>query len=129
MEERAGGEHGRHLAFVVRKRTFGYFTDDHHGDGRLALIVKASQGEQAVLVASDAEHYFVPSYLGPRGWVGYWLDVASVDWAEVRELLAESYCLCAPKKLAATVTNEGSGARHGDDRLVERLASHRPEEG
>lgn len=104
VEERSGGEHGRHIAFVVRKRTFAYFTDDHHGDGRLALTVKVPTGEQSALVASDAERYFVPSYLGPRGWVGFRLDVGALDWDEARELLVESYCLCAPKKLAAAVT-------------------------
>lgn len=104
VEERAGGEQGRHIAFIVRKRTFGYFTDDHHGDGRLALMVKAAPGEQNALVASDGERYFVPPYLGHRGWVGFWLDVGAVDWEEARELLVESYCLCAPKKLAAEVS-------------------------
>lgn len=104
VEERAGGEHRRHIAFIVRKRTFGYFTDDHHGDGRLALIVKAPSGEQSALVASDVARYFVPPYLGHRGWVGFWLDGGGVDWDEARELLVESYCLCAPKKLAAAVT-------------------------
>lgn len=104
VEERAGGEQGRHIAFIVRKRTFGYFTDDHHGDGRLALMVKAAPGAQNALVASDGERYFVPPYLGHRGWVGFWLDVGAVDWEEARELLVESYCLCAPKKLAAEVS-------------------------
>jgi hypothetical protein len=104
VEERTGGEGGRHIAFVVRKRTFGYFTDDHHGDGRLALLVKAPKDEQGALVASDADRYFVPPYLGHRGWVGFRLDVGTVDWDEARELLVESYCLSAPKKLAAAVT-------------------------
>src|SRR5215469_8573615 len=104
VEERSGGEDGRHLAFIVRKRTFGYFTDDHHDDGRLALIVKVPPGAQHALVASDADRYFVPAYLGPKGWVGFRLDVGAVDWDEARELLVESYCLCAPKKLAASVT-------------------------
>ena len=103
VEERTGGEHGRHIAFIVRKRTFGYFTDDHHGDGRLALMAKVPPGEQAALVASDALRYFVPPYLGHRGWVGFWLDAGAVDWNEARELLVKSYCLCAPKKLAAAV--------------------------
>jgi hypothetical protein len=104
VEERAGGEGGRHIAFIVRKRTFAYFTDDHHGDGRLALTVKVPPGEQGPLVASEPERYFVPPYLGPRGWVGFRLDAGTVDWNEARELLVESYCLCAPKKLAAAVT-------------------------
>jgi len=104
VEERAGGEDGRHIAFIVRKRNFAYFTDDHHGDGRLALTVRVVPGEQGALVASDQERYFVPPYLGPRGWVGLRLDVGTVDWDEARELLVESYCLCAPKRLAAAVT-------------------------
>jgi hypothetical protein len=104
VEERRGGEDERHLAFIVRTRTFGYFTDDHHGDGHLALIVKVAPGEQRALVASDAERYFVPAYLGNRGWVGFRLDTGRVDWDEAGELLVESYCLCAPKKLAALVT-------------------------
>jgi predicted DNA-binding protein (MmcQ/YjbR family) len=96
VEEHAGGEHGRHIAFTVRKRTFGYFTDDHHGDGRLALIVKVPPGEQNALIRADAEYYFMPPYLGHRGWVGFRLDVGTVDWDEARELLVESYCLCTP---------------------------------
>ncbi len=67
VDERTGGEGGRHIAFMVRKRTFGYFTDDHHGDGRLALIVKVPPGGQNALVGSDAERYFIPPYLGHRG--------------------------------------------------------------
>jgi hypothetical protein len=84
-EERSGGHDERQLAFIVRRRTFGYLTNDHHGDGRLALICKAPPGEQAALV------------------VGLWLDGAVPDWAEVRELLMESYCLSAPARLAALV--------------------------
>jgi hypothetical protein len=68
VEERTGGEDGRHIAFIVRKRNFAYFTDDHHGDGRLALTVKVVREQQGALVASDPERYFVPPYLGPRGW-------------------------------------------------------------
>ena len=104
VDERSGGEGGQHLAFIVRKRTFAYFTDDHHGDGRVALTVKVPPGEQGPLVAADTKRYFVPPYLGHRGWVGFRLDVSPVDWDEARELLVESYCLCAPKRLAAAVT-------------------------
>jgi hypothetical protein len=102
-EVRSGGHDERHLAFVVRGKKFGYFLDDHHGDGRLALTCKAPPGEQAVLVASDPERWFVPAYLGHHGWVGLRLDTKQVDWEEARERLMESYCLTAPKRLAATV--------------------------
>ena len=100
-EQRPSGNDGRHVAYVVRNKTFAYFTDDHHGDGRLALTCKAAPGEQTVLVASDPERFFVPPYLGPRGWVGLWLDRPDVDWAEVGELVVDAYRLCAPKRLLA----------------------------
>jgi hypothetical protein len=103
VEQRRGGEGARHVDFTVRSKTFCYFTDDHHGDGRLGLIVKAPPGEQGVLVGSEPERFYVPPYLGHRGWVGLWLDGAPVDWAEVRELFVESYCLTAPKRLVAAL--------------------------
>jgi hypothetical protein len=101
--QRRGGEHGRHVAYLVRAKTFAYFTDDHHGDGRLALICRAAPGDQQGLVASDADRFFVPAYLGHRGWVGLWLDRTRVDWTEVRELMIDAYRLAAPKRLAAQV--------------------------
>jgi predicted DNA-binding protein (MmcQ/YjbR family) len=103
-KEYPGGEDGRHVACKVRGRTFGYFTNEHHGDGRLALTTKAPPGEQAVLVAAQPERFFVPPSLGHRGWVGLGLDGATPEWNEVRELLVESYCLCALRSLAAKVS-------------------------
>ena len=99
--QRPGGEGGRHIGYLVRKKTFAYFTDDHHGDGRLALSVKAPPGEQAALVGADPDRFFVPSYLGPRGWVGLYLDREPLDWDEVADLLTEGYRMTAPKRLVA----------------------------
>ena len=93
----------QHIRFHVRGRTFAYYLEDHHGDGRLALHCKAPRGEQAALVASDPERFHVPAYLGQKGWIGYWLDVGAVDWSEVRELVLESYRLIAPRSLGALV--------------------------
>lgn len=99
--QRPGGEGGRHTAYMVRNKTFAYFTDDHHGDGRLALICKAPPGEQPALIAGDPIQFFVPPYLGHRGWVGLWLDRRNVDWEEVTELMTEAYRLTAPRRLVA----------------------------
>ena len=101
--QRPGGERGRHIAFTVRNKTFAYFTDDHHGDGRLALICRAPAGEQTSLVASDPEKFFVPPYLGHRGWVGMWLDGSGLDWREAGELMIDAYRLAAPKRLVASL--------------------------
>lgn len=90
-----------HLTLAVRKKTFGYFLDDHHGDGIIGVAFKAAAGEQGALVNSDPERFYVPAYLGVHGWVGLRLDVGKVDWAEVRELLTDAYRLQAPRRLAA----------------------------
>ncbi len=60
-------------------------------------------GDNARLVESDPRRFYLPAYVGPRGWVALRLDLGETDWEEVAELLAHSYVLTAPKKLAAMV--------------------------
>jgi hypothetical protein len=91
----------QHLTLAVRKKTFGYFLADHHGDGIVGIAFKAAPGEQDALVRSDATRFYVPAYLGARGWAAMRLDVGRVNWAEVRELLTEAYRLQASKRLVA----------------------------
>ena len=55
-----------------------------------------------MLVGADPARFFVPPYLGPKGWVGMRLEPAP-DWAEVEALVRRSYRLIAPKKLAVLV--------------------------
>ena len=92
---------GQHYAFEVRGKKFGYYTVDHHGDGRAALNLKAAPGVQQALVGAEPERFFVPAYLGPRGWLGLDLDAAPIEWAEVTHFLTDAYRLTAPKTLAA----------------------------
>jgi predicted DNA-binding protein (MmcQ/YjbR family) len=99
VEVEAGG--GSHLGFEVRRRRFVWFLDDHHGDGRLALNCKGAPGESARLAEQHPDRFFVPAYLGSRGWIGLWLDAPEPDWDEVERLVVEAYRLAAPKRLAA----------------------------
>ncbi len=92
---------GRHAGFLVGKRTFAYFLNDHHGDGIVAVTCKALPGDNAALVAAQPDRFYLPAYIGPRGWVALRLDVGKVDWEEVRELVLGGYRLVAPKRLAA----------------------------
>ncbi|MGH3926260.1 MAG: hypothetical protein ACRDTT_25915, partial [Pseudonocardiaceae bacterium] len=71
--------HGAVTFFVRGKRTLCYLTDDHHGDGRLALVCPAPPGVQDDLIGSDPERFFRPAYVGHRGWIGLRLDIAP-DW-------------------------------------------------
>ena len=101
--EAAVTTHGPHLGFQVRGRTFCWYVDDEGGDGRVAVLCKAPQGENAGLVASDPHRFYLPRYVGKRGWVGLRLDHQDVDWGEVAELVADSYRLVAPRRLADLV--------------------------
>jgi phosphoribosylglycinamide formyltransferase-1 len=91
---------GQHAGFTVRKRTFAWYLNDHHGDGIVAIACKTALGENEEMVRREPERYYLPAYIGPKGWVGLRLDRGEVDWEEVAELVAASYCLVAPKKLA-----------------------------
>ena len=100
--------------FKVREKAFIWHLNNHHGDGRIAIWCKAPPGEQAVLVASDPKRFFVPPYVGPKGWIGVRLDVGEVDWSEVAEIVEESYRMTAPKRLVAALDSQrGSPASGG----------------
>ena len=94
---------GRHAGFHVRKKTFAYFPDDHHGDGIVGTNCKVLPGANAALVASNPAKFYMPAYIGSRGWVGLRLDVGVIDWQEVEELVTHSYLLIAPAQLASAV--------------------------
>ena len=92
--------HGSHATFLVKKKVFAYFLDNHHGDGIVSIAVKALPGDNKRLVDADPHRFYLPAYIGPRGWVALRLDQGKPDWEEVRELLLGSYVLTAPKKLS-----------------------------
>jgi hypothetical protein len=96
----------QHLGFKVRKKTFAYYLFDHHGDGKVALCVKTEPDKNQFYVEIAPERFFIPAYLGGRGWVALRLDGESVDWGEVEALVRVSYRLVAPKGL-------GGGWRDG----------------
>jgi predicted DNA-binding protein (MmcQ/YjbR family) len=68
-----------------------------------SLTVQADPLERDALLAAG-NHYYVPPYAGHKGWVGARADHERTDWSEIAELIATSYCLIAPKRLAETVT-------------------------
>ncbi len=94
--------HGALTFFVRGKRTLAYLTDDHHGDGCLALVCPAPAGVQEELVRTEPERFFRPPYVGHRGWIGLRLD-RDLDWDEVEGLLLEAYRHVAPATLVRQV--------------------------
>ena len=88
-----------HATFEVRKRVFAYFLNNHHGDGIVSLACRALPGDNTSLVAAQPERFYLPAYIGPRGWVALRLDRGAIDWEEVSEIVTMSYRLAAPKTL------------------------------
>jgi predicted DNA-binding protein (MmcQ/YjbR family) len=95
--------HGEHAGFLVRKKTFAYFLNNHHGDGIVAVTCKVLPGDNVALAKANPSRFYLPAYVGPRGWVGLRLDQGEIDWEEVAELVVDSYRRIAPKRLAALV--------------------------
>lgn len=93
--------------FRVKNKIFAMHAaaNNHHGDGRESVWVKAAPGNQEIMIRHAPKKFFVPPYVGPSGWVGIYLDKA-VEWPEVDELLRDSYRLVAPKKLIARLDAE-----------------------
>jgi hypothetical protein len=96
-------EGDQHHKLSVGGKTMGWHTVDHHGDGRISLVLKAAKGENTTLVATDPEKFFLPAYVARHGYVGVHLDLGEVDWDEIRELVVDAYRLAAPKRLAASL--------------------------
>jgi len=96
--------YGSHAQFLVRRKTFAYFLDNHHGDGIVAVTCKVLPGDNKALADAQPRRYYLPAYIASRGWVALRLDVGRIDWNEVRELLLGSYALIAPKRFAERVS-------------------------
>jgi hypothetical protein len=94
---------GSHASFLIRKKTFVYFLDNHHADGIVSVSCKVLKDDNTMLVNDQPKRFYLPAYIGHRGWVALRLDVGKVDWEEVTELVVGSYCLTAPKRLVAEV--------------------------
>jgi hypothetical protein len=90
----------QHRKITVSGKAMGWYTVDHHGDGRISLSLRAAKGENEVLVASDPDTFFLPPYVARHGYVGVYLDRPDVDWDEVRELVVDAYIVAAPKRLS-----------------------------
>ncbi len=94
---------GSHARFFVKTRTFAYFLDNHHGDGIVAVTAKVGRPEMPKYLELDPTRYYVPDYIGPKGWIALCLDVRPIDWKAVERLIVGSYRLTAPAKLATSV--------------------------
>jgi hypothetical protein len=94
--------------FRVKNKIFAMYaaSGNHHGAGREAVWCKAKAMTQDMLMRAEPERYFAPPYVGPKGWVGVWLD-RKTDWDALHGLLEDAYRLTAAKKLVARMNETG----------------------
>ena len=98
--------HGAPTFFVRDKRAFLMVLTNHHGDGRFAIWCAAGGGVQSMLVEADSERFFVPPYVGHRGWLGVRLD-RGLDWDELTRIVEDAYAEVAPARLVEAAARRG----------------------
>jgi predicted DNA-binding protein (MmcQ/YjbR family) len=85
--------------FRVAGKTFATYVINHHGDGHLALWLKMPPGAQSLYVDAEPDFFYVPPYVGPKGWLGVDLD-QGLDWGRIADLVRQAYVDAAPAALA-----------------------------
>jgi hypothetical protein len=85
--------------FHVRGKLFVMFMDQHHDDGRVAVWCKATHQEQRAMVQDDPDRFFVPPYVGVKGWVGVRLDKPAPDWVGLSIVAEHGWTSVAPPKV------------------------------
>ncbi|HYF08818.1 MAG TPA: MmcQ/YjbR family DNA-binding protein, partial [Acetobacteraceae bacterium] len=104
--------------FRIRGRIFAMHLG---GKGGPALWCKAPPGAQAILVEADPARFFVPPYVGHKGWLGIRLG-GRPDWKDIAMHLRRSYALVAPRRLALQAGSDLAPARPAPRRPLRRAA-------
>ncbi|WP_299429321.1 MmcQ/YjbR family DNA-binding protein [uncultured Meiothermus sp.] len=90
--------HGAPAFFVQGKKCFLMYMDNHHQDGRLAIWCAAPFGAQQAFTQARPTTFFVPPYVGHRGWLGVCLD-RGLSLEALTEIIRDAYRCVAPRKL------------------------------
>jgi hypothetical protein len=85
--------------FFVRKKVFAMFSNNHHNDGHVAVLLPAPPGIQKTLIDASPKKFYRPAYVGVRGWVG--IDLDQISDQELASHVREAWRMIAPKRLVA----------------------------
>ena len=91
-------DESRHSTFRVGKKIFAYYLNDHDRDQIISVCCRVLEGDNLRLLQSNPRKFYLPPYIGARGWVGFRLDLPALDWTEVNNLVSGSFTQTAPKK-------------------------------
>jgi hypothetical protein len=85
--------------FRVRGKIFTMFSDRERD-----AWIKSTHDEQAALVSMQPGVFFVPPYVGMKGWIG--VRISKGDTQEVTELVTEAWRMTALKRAVQTFDEE-----------------------
>ena len=83
--------------FFVGEKVYVMFANNHHNDGHVAVWIPVPAGLQATLLKTEPHKFFMPPYVGVRGWIGIELDAISDE--ELSAHISGAWRLIAPKNL------------------------------
>lgn len=101
--------HADFIEYRVRKKLFAYFLNGHDPDGIVSICVKSELGENVDRASSRPDLYYLPPYIGKKGWFGIRTDRAPIDWKDIESAVVGSYRLAAPKSLVKTIEDDRLG--------------------
>jgi hypothetical protein len=111
MEKLSHGE----PTFFTPKRVFAMFSNNHHGDGHIAVWLPTGPGVQEALIEEAPQIFFRPPYVGPSGWIG--VEMAGIDDDWLGSLIREAFDLVAAKHRAAGSRRKSSTSRRAGKAL------------
>ncbi len=96
--------------FFAGRQFVMLWPEGHHEHRFPHLWCAAPAGAQGALVSADPERFFLPPYVGGRGWLGVRLD-RDPAWDEIRALCEDAHLCIAPARMAAarSATAQPSG--------------------
>jgi hypothetical protein len=89
-------------AFFAGKQFVMLWPDGHHDHAFPHFWCAAPSGAQDDLVTTEPERFFLPPYVGGRGWIGVRLS-GDVDWDEIEAICDEAFRTVASKRLVAAL--------------------------
>jgi predicted DNA-binding protein (MmcQ/YjbR family) len=90
--------HGEPTWFTGPKgKVFAMFDNHHHDAPHISGYFAATLDAQELFVAEDPERYWVPPYVGHKGWIAVVLDTGP-DWKTVARLAQEAFTLVSAKR-------------------------------
>ena len=75
--------------FFAKKGVYAMVSNNHHGDGRIAVWIPLGPGEQEALVRARPKSFYRPPYVGVKGWVG--IELREIGDDELGEFLSEAW--------------------------------------